>query len=163
MAANNARLESTFVNNARFYAPEHLTRQLQALVSVEDLAMIVDIDALDRSTFARRDRVMMLALDALSHARVEIILASRGVDRADTLRRGIPRARCVQTDRALLEIRERAPETRVIAVTDDRQLLEALGPNDRGMTFTRASAANVVVVGEISVRAVLWWLVGERA
>jgi len=161
------RIESTrtFSNNARFYTPEDLTKQLQAIATTDNLAVIVDVDALDRSTFARGDRVMTLALDALSHVRVQVILVSKvAMDRAVALHRGIPRSCCLETDLAVAEIRRQTPGVRLIAVSDDLELFAMLGPEDRGIALTCSNTtSNVVKTGEISVRAVLWWLVDVRA
>jgi hypothetical protein len=171
MASNDLaplqRIESTrtFSNNARFYAPEHLTRRLQTIAVADRLAVMIDVDALDRSTFAKSDRVMTLALDALSHVKVQVVLVSRtAMDRAAALQRCVPRSWCVETDRAVPEIREQMPGCRVIAVSDDVDLLATLAPEDRGIALTCSSeSSNVVMTGEISVRAVLWWLVDLRA
>src|SRR6185503_6876417 len=95
MTTNEPRIESTraFSNNARFYAPEHVTRQLRSIATSDRLALIVDVDALDRSTFARGDRVMTLALEALTHVRVQIVFVSKGaIDRAAALQRSVPRS-----------------------------------------------------------------------
>jgi hypothetical protein len=147
------RIESTFSNNARFYAPQHLTRQLQSLATSDRLALIIDVDALDRSTFARGDRVMTLALDALARVSVQVVLASRS-DRAVVLQRSVPSAWCLPTTRVVAETREQLRGARLLAVSDDLELLATLGSDDRGIALT---------TGELSVRAVLWWLVDLRA
>ena len=138
MTTNEPRIESmrAFSNNARFYAPEHLTRQLRSIATADSLALIVDVDALDRSTFARGDRVMTLALDALSHVRVQIVFVSRGAtDRAVALQRSVPRSWCFETERAVSEIREQMPGLRLITVSDDLELLTTLGSDDRGIAL----------------------------
>jgi len=168
MAANELAPQQrigAFSNNARFYAPAHLTRQLQSIATTEPLAVIIDVDALDRSTFARGDRVMTLALDALSHVSVHVVLVSRcAMERAVMLQRSVPRSWCFETERAVHEIRERISGVQLIAVSDDLQLLAALGADDRGIALACANhASNVVTTGEITVRAVLWWLVDRRA
>lgn len=158
-------LTRTFSNNARFYVPERLTRQLQTIATEDRLAVIIDVDALDRSTLAKGDRVMTLALDRLSHVSVQVVLVSKvAMDRAVALQGGISRSCCLATDRAVAELRAQMPDLRLIAVSDDLELLAMLGPEDRGIALTGSNpASNIVATGEILVRAVLWWLVDLRA
>lgn len=146
---------TTFANNARFYAPAHLTRQLDTIAAADQLVVMIDIDALDRSNFARGDRVMLLALDELSRRGVQVVLASRAADRAAAVQRGVPSSWCVDVARGLHQIRERLRGAHAIAISDDHDVLAMLGPDDRGVALTQPT--------EVAVRAVLWWLVGARA
>jgi len=50
---------------------------LRDVAGAPQLALVLDIDALERSARARVDRVMLLALAALGRARVELVLAAR--------------------------------------------------------------------------------------
>ena len=156
-----------FRANARFYAPAQVIALLREIARVPALALVVDVDALERSAAAKVDRVMTLALDALSHADVQIVLLSRhDRARAGWLHRGIPRSwSCTNDGAALANLRERLPDVRVIAISDDPELLRALVDRDRGIALggEELAAANIAATDDASLRAALWWLVDVRS
>lgn len=156
-----------FRSNARFYAPAHVVELLGDIASVEHLALVVDVDALEGSAFAKVERVMVLALDALTYAKVQVVLVSRHQpDRAAILHRGIPRSWCLDDVAALAQVRARIPDVRLIVISDNRGLLESLGDRDRGIalgTDDVFARANIATTGDISIRAALWWLVDARS
>lgn len=157
-------LVDTISNNARLCAPEHVTRQLHAIATSTSLAVIIDVDALTGSPFARGDRLTRLALDALSHVGVQVVVvASIAMDRAVALQRGLPEPGCLATTRAAVQTRDRNPSLRIIAISNDSELLASLGPEDRGFTVAcSTNPSHGVLPGEVSMRAVLWWLVSLR-
>lgn len=150
--------------NARLCAAEQLTQQLHSIATTADLAVIIDVDALSRSPHARGDRLTRLALDALSHVGVQVVVvANDDLDRAVALQRGIPRASCFATTRAAARLRAQSPGVRMIAISNDVELLATLGPEDRGFTVAcTTDTSHGVMAGEVSMRAVLWWLVSLR-
>src|SRR5688500_9889005 len=146
-----------FRNNARFYAPPQVMRLLCNIAHAEKLALIVDVDALERSTFARVERIMLMALDALSYVNVQIVLVSRN-ERAALLLRGVPKSWWVHRGSSLTELRQRIPSIRFIAITDDPGLLETLDDDDRAIGLglsPEAARTNVLASGDVSVRAAL--------
>jgi hypothetical protein len=157
----------TFRTKARFYAPAYLTELLESVACADELALLVDVDALERSTLARSDRVMVLALEALSQVRVQIVIVACAENaKAPLLHRAVPGSWCIDRERAVGHVRERSPDARVIAISDDLELLGSIGVGDRGLALARGNGAqvsNVAMTGEVSVRAALWWLVDVRA
>jgi hypothetical protein len=162
-----ARFESTrtFRNNARFYAPVHLTKQLGFVACAPTLALVVDVDALQRSALAT-ERVMLLALEALSYVNVQVVVVSRDhQERAQLLHHAVARSWCLERADALACVRDRIPGVRMVVITDEPRLLAELSDDDRGIRMScdeDAVSTNVLVAGDIEVRAALWWLVDAR-
>lgn len=147
-------LES-FRANARFYAPCQVTRQLRALACAPSLALVVDVDALERSVLARVDRVMALALDALAHTNVQIVLVARAQqERAQALHRAVTGSWCLEAADVLAHVRDRMPSAPLIVVSDEPHMRANLGDDDRAIDLSDE---------EVGVRATLWWLVDARA
>lgn len=167
--SHSLRFEATraFRSNARFYAPACLIELLEGSARADELVLIVDIDTLERSTLARGDRVMRLALDALSQVKVQVVLvACSDATKAALLHHGIPGSWCIEREHAMRSIREQLPNVRVIAISDDLELLGSLEIDDRGIALNRGNeplVSNVVTTDDISIRAVLWWLVDVRS
>ena len=141
--------------NARFHASRDLTQLLQPVANAPELAVVLDVDALERSALARIDRVMLFALDALARAGVHIVLvANDTVDRAASFHHELSKSWCIERAGAISRLRGRMPAARVVAITNDYSLLSGLTSNDRKIVLDGAS--------DVSVRAALWWLVGAR-
>ncbi len=145
--------------NARCYAPEPVISVLGAASGEPDLGLVIDVDALERSALARIDRVMLLALDALAHARVQVYLLARYErQRARLLQTGITGARCVHPGQlASLDLPR-------IVITDDPAVLAGLREHDRAVALGRPELAckAIASAGDSAVRAILWWLLEER-
>jgi hypothetical protein len=153
--------------HARWYAPAAVTAELDHIVGAPEVALVVDLDALERSPLARIDRVMLLALDALGHAGLHVVLAAkRAVDRAVALQPRVRGATVLDRNDGSIVVRLRVqrPDVRVIALTDDPELIAELGELDRGIALGRPELAgeHVVAAGDTAVRATLWWLLFER-
>jgi hypothetical protein len=151
--------------NAHCYAPESVMTVLGGFVALRDLVLIVDVDTLARSALARIDRVMMLALDALAHASVHVVLAARYEnERAELVRQGIRGARAINLDDSTLTRLREIGLVRVIVLSDDRQLLAQLTHGERGIALGRPELASPTIasIGDVSVRATLWWMLAER-
>jgi hypothetical protein len=120
------------------------------------IAVVVDVDAIDAATAFRRG-VMIRALDALAHAGVHLVLWSRvAVERAARLHRAIPRSWWLDVHDpagAIVTIRDRLPDVRIVAITDDAGLRAALGRADRVIP---------VATRERVIPAACWWLVEAR-
>jgi hypothetical protein len=145
----------SFRANARFYAPSQVTRQLRSLACAPALALVVDVDALERSVMARVERVMALALDALAKTNVQVVLVAREhQERARQLHRVVQGARYVEHDDVVGHVRGELPNVPVIVISDAPRLLENLGESDRAIPLCDA---------DLGVRATLWWLVDARA
>lgn len=156
----------TFSDNPRLYPPEHLTRPIASVAAADRLVVIIDVDALGRSSPAESDRLLTRALSALSHVSVQVVVVGRdAIDRAIALQRGIPRSSFLETGRAAAQLRRHEQASlRVIVISNDRELLATLGPEDRGLTLTGLpNTSHGVMSGESSMRLVLWWLVSLRA
>jgi hypothetical protein len=153
--------------NPRYYAPEPVLEVLRDLVSAPRLVLVIDVDTLDRSTGAKIDRVMTLALDVLARGGVQVVLvAHHEHDRATKLQRGITGSCCMPNGPTLVaHLRLRLPGARFIVVSNDRDLHATLGPDDRAIALglPSLSSATVAVTGDTTVRAALWWLCEERA
>ena len=151
---------------ARCYAPPTVTGVLGDVVDVDELILIVDIDTLERSALARIDRVMLLALDSLAHAGVEVVLFSRDEwERAMLLQKGITGARCIGPSPASIgDLRDARPDARIVVLSDDPFLLTGLADGDRGIALGRPELVSerVATMGDTSVRATLWWMLTER-
>lgn len=141
--------------SARRYAAEPVLEFLSGIACDSALALCLDLDALERSTSARVDGVMFLALEALCHSDVRVILlADEPRGRAALVARRVPGSACVE--RAVSAVRAQAPRHRLIAISDDRDLLSGLAPEDRGLCL----GSQMI---DVSVRATLWWLADVRS
>jgi hypothetical protein len=140
-------------DNPRVYAPEHLTRPLESIATAQGLAVFLDVDALGRGSPRTHDRFLTLALDALAHLGVQVVVVARvATDRAVALQRALPPRR------------PHDPSFRKIVISNDPELLATLGPEDRGFTVMPSPVpSHGVMSGESSLRLVLWWLVASRA
>jgi hypothetical protein len=153
----------------RCYAPDHVTAILHGVVAARDLALLVDVDALERSALARVDRVMQFAFAALSRVRVNVFFAARYErERSLVLQRAIPGARYVNRSAALAlpVVRDTvAASGPMIMLSDDPPVFDALPAKDRGLALGRPelARANITALADTSVRATLWWLYEERA
>lgn len=153
----------------RCYAPDHVTAVLTSILDAPHIALLLDVDALERSALARVDRVMQIALAALSRVDVAIYLAARHErERALVLQRSIPRCTYVVRSAALAlpVVRStRAAETPLVAISDDPAVFGLITQRDRGLALGRPelARANVTSIADTSVRATLWWLHEERA
>lgn len=131
------------------------------------LTLVIDVDTLERSALARIDRVMLLALDGLARAGVQVVLAARHErDRAARLQLAIREARCLNVgDGAVTEqLREHDGETSVIMVSGDPSLFVGLTACDRGVALGRHElvSSTIAAASDGSVRATLWWLLEAR-
>jgi hypothetical protein len=153
----------------RCYAPDHVVAVLRTVVEADDVALLIDVDALERSALARIDRVMQLAFAALSHAKVKVFFAARSErERAITLQRAIPDSRFVVRSAPLAIPVARdmlAASVPLIVISNDPAAFELLGERDRGLALGRPelSRINVTSLADTSVRASLWWLYEARA
>jgi hypothetical protein len=176
-----------FRTNARLYAPENVTRVLDEVARGVTLTVVIDVDALERSALAKVDRVMLLALDALSYAQVQVVLLSTDeAERTAVLHRGVSRSwwldchagwreramnvvrgdHPISMSQAIARVRERTPGTRLIGISDDPALLDCLTEADRGILLGSEGTAvgpTVTSVRDLAVRAVMWWLVDVRS
>jgi hypothetical protein len=154
--------------HARCYAPALVMEVLRSAATAPALSLVIDVDALERSALAKVDRVMVLALQALSRTGVQIVLvANSEQDRAARLQHAIVGSWCARFHRHELvtQLRRARPATRAIAITDDPDLLASLDETDRGIALGRPELvrANIAVAGDTAIRATLWWLLEERA
>ncbi len=155
-------------SNARLYIPDHVTALLADAVEAPRIATIIDIDALERSKLARIDRVMRLALDALSHLDVQIVLFDRHApERAARVHRDVPAAWCSAASApggCVAETRARHPGSPLIAISDDPELFAAREDRERGIALGPAGprTRGSVAPGDINIRAALWWMVDLR-
>jgi hypothetical protein len=153
----------------RCYAPDHVIALLQPIVDVRELALLIDVDALERSALARIDRVMQFAFTALSRVATKVFFAARYErERSLVLQRAIPDSRFASRSAALALplIRENvASSCPLIVLSDDPPVFDALPPKDRGLALGRPelARANITALADTSVRATLWWLFEERA
>lgn len=174
-----------FQTNARFYVSEDVRLLLRDVATAPELAVLIHVDALERSAFARIDRVMKLALRALARANVQVVLVSHDdSERGALLHRELPTAWWIDLrqgwrdrgdDGGLASIdlaeapacvRDRMAGVQLIGISDEPALLDALAEHDRGIAIgdaSRDAAGNVAASLEVSVRAALWWLVDTRA
>ena len=142
------------LRSARRHAPDTVAHMLRDLASIPQLTVLLDLDALERSGTVVIDRVMLLALDGLAKAGVEIVFASTAArDRAMRLRRAMwqpSRLVSVGGDAVAEARRGDAP---LLVVTDNQRTLDALAPNDRELALSAGSTA---------IRASLWYLLHVR-
>lgn len=143
-------MELTFATKARFYVP---TEPLQPMAGAATLALLVDVDRLEKRT--PLDRVMLLALQALARTQVHILLVSHDEQvRLGLMRRGVPLAwLSAEMPRwAMTHLRSRVSGVRIIAMTDTAENLE---PQDCWLDLRSSSVAQT--------RAAVWWLVHTRS
>lgn len=186
------RLPSTFdVNpavarvNAPLHAPHDIIDALAEIAVCSPLTVLLDLDSMlgDAST----DRALHLALDALSHADVQVVFASTvrsetatrmqyAIARSLWIDRSVGWRECgtapapwtasLAASEVLSQVRDRLPDTHVILFSDDELLLRALSARDRGLAIRgdrRGATHATVARGAISLRATLWWIVALRA
>jgi hypothetical protein len=157
-----------FTRHARHYAPEPVMAVLADVVGTPDVALVIDIDALERSALAKIDRVMVLAFEALAGSGIRLVLAARETaDRAALLQRVLVRAELADGTQADLVSRLRTPRPglRAIVLSDNPELLERVTKCDCGIALGRPelTRANIASIGDTAVRATLWWLAEEHA
>lgn len=164
VAANPA-----FRTNARIYASDAVIDLLAGVAIERQVAVVIDVDALEHSGATRIDRVTRMALDALCHANVDVVLLVRHQrERAALLRAELARSWCCERgDPAwtLARLRERMPGVPLIAISDDLDLLDRLSGSDRGIAIgsgRTAARGNIAPSGHLNVRAALWWIVDAR-
>lgn len=164
VAANPA-----FRTNARIYASDAVIDLLAGVATEHRVAVVVDVDALEHGRATRIDRVTLMALDALCHASVDVVLlVQHQRERAASIRAELARAWCCERGDptwTLARLRERLPGISLIAISDDLDLLERLSGRDRGIAIGSSSAAarsNIAASGHLNVRAALWWIVDVR-
>lgn len=156
---------SGFTRLARCYAPDRVTAVLVNVATADELALVVDVDTLERSALAKIDRVMVLALDALAQSGVRVILTAQVEhERAALLQRAITAATVMGDDLALPQLRKVEPNLRVIVLSDAPAWFERLGVHDCGIALGRPELvrANVASAGDTEIRATLWWLLAHR-
>jgi hypothetical protein len=154
-----------FTRLARCYAPDRVTAVLVDVAAAGELALVIDVDTLERSALAKIDRVMVLALDSLAQSGVRVILAARAEhERAELLQRSITAATVMGDDLALPQLRRAHPNLRVIVVSDSPAWFERLSVNDCGIALGRPELvrANIASAGDTEIRATLWWLLAHR-
>jgi hypothetical protein len=148
--------------HARCYAPAQVMDVVAAAATAPAVSLIIDVDALERSALAKVDRVMVLALQALSRARVQVVLvADYEQERAARLQLSIAGSCCARKHELVAQLQQ---DTRVIAITDDPDLLTSLGDTDAGIALGRPELvrSNIATAGDTAIRATLWWLLEER-
>lgn len=153
--------------HAHRYAPPAVTSVVDDALDAPDVALVVDIDTLDRSALARLDRVMLLALQGLARARVTLGLVARhDRARAALTERAVAQSVVIERHRFddWLAVR-RARGARTILLTDDPALLACLRDGDRGLALGRPELANthIAPLGDTAVRATLWWMLETRS
>jgi hypothetical protein len=173
----SARLAAAerFQTNARFYVSEEVRLPLCDIATAPALAVLVHLEAFERSAFARIDRVMRCALAALGRVDVQVVLVSHDEGERGALlhrelttawwldlrqgwrdRGGGGRRASIGLAGAAACVRARMAGVQLIGISDERALLDALTEHDRGIAIGNASV-------DVSVRAALWWLVDTRA
>ena len=162
------RVPEVFHMNARVYTSATAMALLRDVAREPGLALVVDVDALERSRLARIDQVMRLALGALQDAGTAIVLLAWDAgDRADQLHRAIPGSiRLAHTvpNATLEHVRGALPTSPLVCLSDSRPLLDDLSDRDRGLALgsTLPGRGNVIHTSDLAVRATLWWLVDRR-
>ena len=146
-------MELAFRTKARFYASPMVTKPLQPIAGAATLALLVDVDVLEKRT--PLDRVMLLALQALARTQVNVLLVSHDEQiRLGLMRRGVPLA-WLSADvprRALTHLRSRDRGVRIVAMTASGDNIE---PHDCWIDLRSTSIAET--------RAAVWWLVHTRS
>jgi hypothetical protein len=161
--------DPAFRSNARIYASNAVIDLLVGVATEHQVAVVVDVDALEHGGATRIDRVTLMALDALCHANVHLVLLVRHQrERAASIRAELTRSWCCERGDpkgTLARLRERLPSVPLIAISDDLDLLESLSGRDRGIAIGPGSSAargNIAACGHFNVRAALWWIVDVR-
>lgn len=159
--------------HARLHGSETVIQLLADVACAPALALVVDLEALERSPQAGLQRLVQLVLDALSQVRVQVVLAASGLaddcERCGPLHHALPGSWCVDRRTALAEVRERIAGAQLIAISDDLAWLGALTSRDCGIALAvrpstiTTPAGPIAAVGDVSMRAALWWLVDVRA
>jgi len=158
-----------FRTNARIYASDAVIDLLVGVATEPQIAVVVDIDALEHGNATRIDRVMRMALDALCHTNVHVALLVRHQrDRAASLHAELTRSWwCERGDTTwtLARLRARLPGAPLIAISDDLELLESLSERDRGIAIGSGGCSargHIAPSGPLNIRAALWWIVDVR-
>jgi hypothetical protein len=158
-----------FRTNARIYASDAMIDLLTGVATEHRVAVVVDIDGFERGGATRIDRVMRMALDALCHVSVDVVLLVRDQrERAAALRAELARSWCCERGDptwTLARLHERLPGVPLITISDDLDLLEHLSGRDRGIAIgpsCSAARGNIAPSGHLNVRAALWWIVDAR-
>lgn len=161
-------LPDLFRSKARVYAPDDVRRVLHGVASSPEVALCLDVDALERSRLARVDGVMLLALEALREHIPIVLLAWDANERATLVRAALPgTVRCLHAvpRRSLAPARSALPGRRMIVITDAPDLIADLAGDDCALLLggvPHAAQRNVARIRELEVRAVLWWLADAR-
>lgn len=154
-----------FAANARFYAPEAVVETLRAAARSRDLAVMIDVEA------TALDRVIVTALEALSHAGVLVVMVGDGDEHRPTWAKHALR-RTWSLDKRLgwaavaAQVRARFIDPCVVAVTDQPVVRMVLSDRDRLIltsTPGHITGAGIAVSCTASLRAALWWLVHARS
>ena len=162
--ASSMRLPSTCRSKARVYAPDDVRRLLGDVTASPDLAVCIDVDALERTQLARVDGVTILALEALQAHFPVALLAWDAAERAMTMKSALPGlVRCthVVPRRSLAPVRAALPDRRLAVLTDAPDLVSDLGKRDCALVLGALQhlvQRNVAKIRELEVRATLWWL-----
>lgn len=125
--------------NARVRPPSEVSHELAAAADADSLIVVVDVDALGDI-----ERHLWLVLDALSHARVQIVIASRSSAPAS-----IARWQTLGLADSIGALRDDGRH-RVIALSSDPRWV---GEADGALAVERP----------IAMRAALWWIVKARS
>jgi len=158
------RVPAAFRSNARIYAPDEVRRFLGDVVAEPDLAVCIDIDALERSQLARVDGVTILALDALRAHFPIALLAWDAAERAAVIEAALPGiVRCTHAAPrpSLAPVRAALPGRPLVVLSDTADLVAELASSDRALVLgalPHLVQRNVARIRELEVRATLWWL-----
>lgn len=152
------------------HVPDPVASTLSDIVTASEVAVLVDVDALERSQYARIGPLMLLALDALVNARIQVVLLSRtDPERARSLHQDLPGAwhfEGMEPMFAVADVRTRIPGVRIVAATDQESICSALAAPDRALLLSAAAMlsipSNSAMIGDVGLGAALWWLVEER-
>lgn len=165
MHASGRKHFAGFASNARFYAPEVVCETLQAVARSRDLALLVDVEA------TKLDRVIVTALEALSHANVLVAIVGDGSEHrplwaTHALRKTWSLDKRLGWAVVTAQVRARFIDPCLVAVTDQPTVRTVLSDRD-GLILTTAPGhlvgAGVAVSSTASLRAALWWLVHARS
>ena len=150
-------------SKARVYAPDDV-RRLLGDATGPDLALCIDVDALERSQLARVDGVTLLALGALREYFPIALLAWDAADRASMMKSALPGSiRCTHAvpRPTLAPVRAALPGRRLIVLTDTEDFVSDLTSGDSALLLGAPAhlvSRNVARIRELEVRATLWWL-----
>jgi hypothetical protein len=153
----------------RSSTPESLTGVLMDVAVDPALVVLIDVPALERSSLAKFDSAMVAVVEALCRVKVQLaLLTPHDRELLERIHRELPLARCFASgeDRDVLaRVRERAARGPVLAISDDPDLLTGLAARDRGLALGGSDSpamGNILRMGDLNVRATLWWLVYVR-